>query len=140
MSPLTCNGWTIFFHPLFYAQWHSLVEKVKRLKYKLEPSDFVVHADVKLLKALDVGIKEKIPLVPFASYFVLQKPLQKYGRLKKMGLPNRMRLFFRAFKEKKSLSSFGWDFPVKKATRKTAIKYFPRKFSTESFPNHWKVF
>ncbi|MEH2275042.1 MAG: type II toxin-antitoxin system YhaV family toxin [Nostoc sp.] len=43
----------------------------------------MTHSDIKLLKALNIGIKEKIPQDPFASHFALQKPLQKYGRLKK---------------------------------------------------------
>jgi toxin YhaV len=134
MNPLVCNEWTIFFHPLFYAQWFSLVEKVKRLKSKLEPSDFVVHADVKLLKALDVGIKEKISLDPFASHFVLQKPLQKYGRLKKMGLPNRYRLFFRAFKEKKVIIILWLGFPRKEGDKKDCYQVFSKKVINGEFP------
>jgi toxin YhaV len=55
----------------------------------LDPNDFAIHPDVKLLKAIDVGIRSKIPQDPFASHFILRKPLNKYGRLKKMGLPQR---------------------------------------------------
>ena len=75
MSHLIYNEWKIFFYPLFNDQWMELLKKVRNLKAKLEPKDFVVHADVKLLKALDVGIKEKIPQDPFASHFALNNPL-----------------------------------------------------------------
>jgi toxin YhaV len=93
MKPIQRSGWKIYFNRLFYEQWQELVNKVKSLKEKLEPEQFVTHADVKLLKALDIGIKEKIPQNPFASHFILKKPLQKYGRLKKMGLPSRYSIF-----------------------------------------------
>ncbi|GFE71734.1 type II toxin-antitoxin system YhaV family toxin [Chroococcus sp. FPU101] len=134
MKPLICNGWTIFFHPLFDAQWIDLVERVKQLKSKLEHQDFVTHPDVKLLKALDTGIKEKIPQDPFASYFVLNKPLQKYGRLKKMGLPNRYRLFFKAFKEKKVIIILWLGFPRKEGDKKDCYEVFSKKVLQGEFP------
>jgi toxin YhaV len=135
MNPLICNGWTIFFHPLFYSQWLSLVEKVKKLKAKLEPTDFVIHPDVKLLKAIDTGIREKISLDPFASHFALQKPLQKYGRLKKMGLPNRYRLFFRAFQERKVIIILWLGFPRKQGDKKDCYQVFTKKVINGEFPN-----
>jgi toxin YhaV len=135
MNPLSCNGWTIFFHPLFARQWVDLVEKVKRLKSKLAPPYFVTHPEVKLLKALDVGIKEKIPQEPTASHFVLKKPLQKYGRLKKMGLPNRYRLFFRAFKEKKVIIILWLGFPRKEGDKKDCYQVFTQKVLNGEFPD-----
>ncbi len=135
MKPLICNEWTIFFHPLFYSQWEALVEKVKRLKAKLNNQDFITHPDVKLLKALDVAIKEKIPLDPFASYFVLSQPLQKYGRLKKMGLPSRYRLFFRAFKEKKVIIILWLGFPRKEGDKKDCYQVFSKKVLQGEFPD-----
>ena len=134
MSLLRSNGWTIFFHPLFYGQWVDLVERVKRLKAKLEPTKFVTHPDVKLLKALDVGIKEKIPQNPLAFHFALKKPLQKYGRLKKMGLPNRYRLFFRAFKEKKVIIILWLGFPRKEGDKKDCYQVFSKKVLKGEFP------
>ncbi|AFZ34346.1 hypothetical protein Sta7437_0755 [Stanieria cyanosphaera PCC 7437] len=135
MNPLTCHGWTIFFHPLFNAPWISLVAKVKQLKTKLEPKDFVTHPDTKLLKAIDLGIKDKIPSNPFASYFALQKPLHKYGRLKKMGLPNHYRLFFRAFKEKKVIIILWLGFPRKEGDQKDCYQVFSKKILKGEFPN-----
>ena len=113
MAVFTCNDWQIFFYPLFNTQWVDLREKIKKLKDELPKEDFIQHQDAKLLKALNIGIKEKITQDPFASHFILQKPLQKYGRLKKMGLPERYRLFFRAFKEQKIIIILWLGFPRK---------------------------
>ena len=96
MTPLVCNGWTIYFHPLFNNQFQQLVVEVENLKSKLPKDKYLTHPSVKMLKALSEGIKNKIPSDPFASHFALQNPLEKYCRLKKMGLPGRYRLFFKA--------------------------------------------
>ena len=69
MKPIKRNGWNIYFYPLFYQQWQDLVIRVQSLKQKLDSKQFITHSDVKLLKALDIGIKEKIPQNPFAFYF-----------------------------------------------------------------------
>jgi toxin YhaV len=81
------NGWTILFHPLFDSQWRQLFELVKSLRARLSQSDFAQHPQVKLFKGLTIGIEVKIPQDPLASYFALKKTLEKYSRLKKMGLP-----------------------------------------------------
>ncbi|MEA5552373.1 type II toxin-antitoxin system YhaV family toxin [Anabaena cylindrica UHCC 0172] len=49
---------------------------------------------------------------------MLQKPLQKYGRLKKMGLPERYRLFFRVFKEQKIIIILWLGFSRKEGDKK----------------------
>ncbi|MBE9145952.1 type II toxin-antitoxin system YhaV family toxin [Planktothrix mougeotii] len=134
MKPLICNGWKILFYPLFNQQWIHLVEKVQQLKTKLDKDEFVTHADVKLLKAIDMGIKQKIPQDPFASYFALKKPLQKYGRLKKMGLPSRYRLFFRAFKEPKVIIILWLGFPRKEGDRKDCYAVFSNQVMNGEFP------
>jgi hypothetical protein len=67
MKPFDANGWTILFYTDFQLQWADLTAKVVKLKSKLEPKDFVTHPDVKLLKAIDSGIRDKISVDPFAS-------------------------------------------------------------------------
>ena len=94
MTPIEKNGWRIYFHPLFFKQWQELVNRVKNLQQKLEPEKFITHSDVKLLKGLNVGIQEKIPNDPFASYFALKKPLQKYSRPKKNGITSTISFVF----------------------------------------------
>ncbi len=91
------NGWRIYFiKRLFGKQRRDLQAEVRHLKETLLPEDYFSHATVKLYTAIMVAIKERIPENPFAEYFALSGSLKKYGRVKKMGLPNRYRLFFRA--------------------------------------------
>ncbi|MER3587576.1 MAG: endonuclease [Mastigocladus sp. ERB_26_1] len=119
---------------LFNEQWEELSHRVRILKTKLTKEEFIKHPDAKLLKALDIGIKKQIPQDPFASYFVLQKPLQKYGRLKKMGLPERYRLFFRAFKEQKIIVILWLGFPRKEGDKKDCYQVFSKKVMNGDLP------
>jgi toxin YhaV len=135
-AAFTCNGWQIFFDPLFSTQWIELRDKVKKLKDELPKEEFIKHPDAKLLKALNIGIKEKITQDPFASYFILQKPLQKYGRLKKMGLPERYRLFFRVFKEQKIIIILWLGFPRKEGDKKDCYQVFTKKVENGDFPEN----
>ena len=116
------NGWTILFHPLFNDQWQQLLNLVRSLRSRLSQEDFVQHPQVKLFKALTVGIEEKIPNDPLASYFALRKPLDKYSRLKKMGLPNRYRLFFKVFPQQKVIIILWLGFPRKEGDKKDCPK------------------
>ncbi|AFZ54722.1 type II toxin-antitoxin system YhaV family toxin [Cyanobacterium aponinum UTEX 3222] len=134
MKLIKINGYLIYFHPLFYQQWLELVNRVKYLKQRSAPENFVTHPDVKLLKALDQGIKDKIPKDPFASYFALKKPLQKYSRLKKMGLPSRYRLFFRVFKEANTIIILWLGFPRKERDKKDCYKVFSKMVINGNFP------
>lgn len=134
MKPIKINGYLIYFHPLFYQQWLELVNRVKYLKEKLEPENFITHSEVTLLKALDQGIKDKIPNDPFASYFALKKPLQKYSRLKKMGLPSRYRLFFRVFKEANIIIILWLGFPRKEGDKKDCYQIFSKMVINGNFP------
>jgi toxin YhaV len=134
MAALTCNGWQIFFYPLFSEQWVELRNRVRVLKNELPKEEFITHSDVKFLKALNIGIKEKIPQDPFASHFALQKPLQKYSRLKKKGLPERYRLFFRAFKEQKIIIILWLGYPRKEGDKKDCYQVFSKKVENGDFP------
>lgn len=140
MKPIEINGYLIYFHPLFYQQWLELVNRVKYLKEKLEREKFITHSDVKLLKALDQGIKEKIPNAPSASHFTLKKPLQKYSRLKKMGLPSRYRLFFRVFKEANIIIILWLGFPRKEGDKKDCYQVFSKMVINGNFPEDMSSF
>jgi toxin YhaV len=97
MKPIFSNGWIIIFHPAFGQEWSRLNERYDLLKKRLPKQKFLTHSDVKLLAALDRGIREIIPDNPLHSDFALHSSLQKYSRLKKKGLPGRYRLFFKVF-------------------------------------------
>lgn len=68
---LVCDGWTIRFYPLFNQQFLELTREVKNLLDKVSRDKYLVHPNVKMLKALSEGIKNKIPSDPFASHFAL---------------------------------------------------------------------
>jgi toxin YhaV len=138
MSQLNTNGWKILFYTDFRTQWEELKNKAIQLKSRLDPEAFVRHPDVKLLKAIDTGIRAKISLDPFASHFALRKPLNKYGRLKKMGLPQRYRLFFRAFAEQKVIIVLWLGFPRKEGDRQDCYAVFTRMVANGKLPESYE--
>jgi toxin YhaV len=138
MMRFNAHGWTILFYTDFRVQWEDLTDRAIKLKSRLAPEDFVRHPDVKLLKAIDTGIRDKIALDPFASHFALRKPLQKYGRLKKMGLPQRYRLFFRAFDEQKVIIILWLGFPRKAGDRQDCYAAFSRMLANGKLPESYE--
>jgi toxin YhaV len=138
MNPFDANGWTIVFYADFQLQWEDLTAKVVKLKSKLDPQDFVAHPDVKLLKAIDSGIRDKISVDPFARHFSLRKPLHQYGRLKKIGLPQRYRLFFRAFTEQKVIIVLWLGFPRKAGDRRDCYQVFSRMVANGKLPDSYE--
>lgn len=140
MSIITCNDWKIYFHPLFDQQWQELLQVVKSLSQKLEHDAFVGHPQVKLLKALEQGIKVTIPQNPLASYFALKGSLRKFRRLKKLGLPARYRLFFSVFPEQKTIIILWLGFPRKEGDKKDCYTVFEKLVKRGVIPNDLKEF
>jgi toxin YhaV len=138
MNPFNAHGWTILFYTDFLCQWEDLTAKVIQLKSRLDHQDFVTHPDVKLLKAIDSGIRDKISINPFASHFSLRKPLNKYGRLKKMGLPQRYRLFFRAFAEQQVIIVLWLGFPRKEGDRRDCYQIFTKMVANGKLPDSYE--
>ena len=134
MSPIVRKGWTIYYHPLFAEDLNDLFNKVSRLKDKLSEPAFNCHADTKLFKALLLGIEEKIPDNPLAYYFALQAPLNRYCRLKKMGLPERYRLFFKVYKDRNTIVILWLGFPRREGDKKDCYEVFKRKVAKNEFP------
>ena len=132
------NGWTILFHPVFEQQRKELVNNVKTLRKRLSKADFVKHPQVKLFKGITVGIEEKIPADPLASYFALRKPLAKYSRLKKMGLPNRYRLFFKVFPQQKVIVILWLGFPRREGDKNDCYRVFTKLVGRGQFPARLK--
>jgi toxin YhaV len=130
------NGWTVFFYPLFAQQRIDLLETSRNLKSKLPEAEWSQHSDVKLLKAVMVGIREKIPQDPFAAHFALKGSLRKYGRLKKMGLPDRHRLFFKPFSDrgKKVIIILWLGDPRKEGDKNDCYVVFEKMVARGEFP------
>lgn len=131
------NGWQIYFiKRLFGKQRRDLQAEVRRLKEILPAEDYFTHAKVKLYTAIMVAIKEKIPEDPFAEYFALSGSLKKYGRVKKMGLPNRYRLFFRALQtpEHKAIFILWLGYPRKAGDKNDCYKTFAKMVERGDYP------
>ena len=139
MGALIRNGWEIYFHrQLFGEQRRQLRKRVKQLKTELPAADYLAHPDVKLLAAVMVGIKEKIALDPMAAQFVLTGSLRRYGRMKGMGLPNRYRLFFRAFasEERQVLIILWLGYPRKAGDKRDCYEVFTKMVGNGHFPDN----
>ena len=130
------NGWSILFHPVFAHQRIELLKVVKALKSKLINADFIKHPQVKLLKAITVGIEVKIPADPLAAYFTLKKPLNRYSRMKKMGLPNRYRLFFKVFPRQKTIIILWLGYPRKEGDKRDCYRVFSKMVKRGEFPQN----
>jgi toxin YhaV len=132
------NGWRIYFiKRLFGKQRRDLQAEVRHLKKTLPPEDYYSHATVKLYTAIMVAIKERIPENPFAEHFALSGSLKKYGRVKKMGLPNRYRLFFRALQtpDHKAIFILWLGYPRKAGDKNDCYKAFTKMVERGKFPD-----
>jgi toxin YhaV len=138
MAKFVSNGWEIYFHPqLFGTQYQELLDRVSKLREKLSDSEFKTHATVKLFAAITIAIETKIPSDPFASHFALTGALKRYGRVKKMGLPERYRLFFRAFDtpELKAIAILWLGFPRKEGAKDDCYQVFTKMVTRGTFPD-----
>jgi toxin YhaV len=131
------NGWWIYFvKRLFGQQRRDLQTEVRQLKRSLTPENYLRHPTVKLYAAIMTAIKEKIPLDPYASRFALTGSLKKYGQVKKMGLPERYRLFFRVLKtpEQNAIFILWLGYPRKEGDKKDCYAAFSRRVNRGDFP------
>ena len=134
---MVINGWHIYFvKRLFGKQRRDLQAEVRELKQTLAPEKYRQHPTVKLYTAMMIAIKEKIPADPFASHFVLTGPLKKYSRVKKMGLPERYRLFFRVLKtpEQNAIFVLWLGYPRKAGDKNDCYAAFGRMLNRGDFP------
>lgn len=133
------NGWQIYFvKQLFGNQRRDLQAEVRQLKKRLSPEKYLQHPTVKLYAAMMVAIKEKIPVDPYDSSFALTGALKKYGRVKKMGLPDRYRLFFRAIKtpEQKAIFILWLGYPRKEGDKNDCYAVFTKMVGRGEFPEN----
>jgi toxin YhaV len=137
-AKLFSNGWEVYFHPqLFGTQYQELFDRVSSLREKLPEAEYKTHAAVKLFAAITIAIETKIPADPRASYFALTGALKRYGRLKKMGLPSRYRLFFRVFdtQELKAIVILWLGFPRKEGAKDDCYEVFTKMVEQGTFPD-----
>ncbi len=136
MSKLIRNGWEIYFYKLFSLQRNELKQEVSRLREKLSNEEYIQHPTVKRLAAIMRGIKEEIVQDPYANRFTLTGNLRHYGRLKKLGLDDRYRLFFRAMEvqERKIIFILWLGFPRKDGDKNDCYHVFTQKVMHQNFP------
>ncbi|WP_392480244.1 type II toxin-antitoxin system YhaV family toxin [Nostoc sp. C110] len=136
MANFASNGWGVYFHPqLFATQYKELFERVSCLREQLPEAEYKTHTTVKLFAAITVAIESKIPSDPFASHFALTGALKRYGRVKKMGLPERYRLFFRAFdtEQLKVIVILWLGFPRKQGAKNDCYQVFTKMVERGTF-------
>lgn len=136
------NGWKIYFlKRLFGKQRRDLQAEVRRLKTKLPPQNYRQHPKVKLYAAIMRAIKELIPAEPLAAKFALTGQLKNYRRVKKLGLPNRYRLFFKVFQapEQKSIFILWLGYPRKEGDKNDCYAAFQKMVKRGDFPNSLDV-
>ena len=120
------NGWSIFFGEIFARQWIGFRARTRELKGSLPADQFAAHPDVKLFAALVAIVHEVVPQDPSAKEFRLGKSLGSHAdwrRVKRHGLPNRWRLFFR-FSSVEKVIVFVWlndDATVRKEGAQTDV-------------------
>jgi toxin YhaV len=134
MTAYQNNGWRIYYHPLFAEEYRKLERRVVKLKARLPESEFKSHSTVKLYAAIVRAIEDKIPLDPFAPHFRLYGLLKEYCRVKKMGIPERYRLFFRAFNQEKIIIILWLGFPRKEGDKNDCYAVFNKMVSKGKFP------
>lgn len=138
MAKFVSNGWGVYFHPqLFGTQYQELFERVSHLREQLPEAEYKTHATVKLFAAITVAIETKISSDPFASHFALTGALKRYGRMKKMGLPERYRLFFKAFdtEQLKVIVILWLGFPRKEGAKNECYQVFTKMIERGTFPD-----
>jgi toxin YhaV len=95
-TPVEVNGWKLFAHPLFDAEFELLVKEVERLR-ATDPVGYVEKKTTKLLAAIFKMAFEIIPRDPTDPMFRQGKTLGAANRHWHRGkfFQNRYRLFFR---------------------------------------------
>lgn len=132
-------GWDVRFHPLFAQQYKRLRERFVILSQRLSNDELKVHSDVKLFRVLVELYTKTIPSDPFAQYFVLRGALKKYSRVKKKGLPDRYRLFFKVFKNEKVIVILWLGYPRKEDSKDDCYKVFEKMIFNGTFPNNVNI-
>ena len=96
------NGWRLFQHPLFKAQYEKLLSEGEKIEAQ-QPDTYQNHRTVKLLARITDLIFSEIPQDPGHERWNQGNPLSKHSRHRdyrhwkraKFGKDHRYRLFFR---------------------------------------------
>jgi toxin YhaV len=136
MEPIISNSeWAIYFHRGFSDQYIELLDEVENLEQQRSPTEYASHPTVKLFGHLIDIIENVIPADPQASYFALQNDLKSFSRVKKKGLPDRYRLFFRVFPQEKRIVILWLGYPRKEGDKRDCYAVFSQRVKRGEYPN-----
>lgn len=133
MAARSAYGYDLYFWTAFLDQWRELrtSKNIKEAAVRagtMSQAEFDQDAEVKLFAALVEIVHEKVPRDPEHKDFRLGKTLgdefTSWRRVKKHGLPDRYRLFFRFASVPKKVIVFAWlndDDTLRKAGSKTDV-------------------
>jgi toxin YhaV len=102
------NGWTLYFHRAFRAQFDVLTAEVERLRESLDPKAFAEHPKARLLARTVKLILEDIPRDPGSAAYQLGNtlgPTHRHWRRAKFNQP--FRLFFR-YRDDHKVIVYAW--------------------------------
>jgi toxin YhaV len=140
VEPLNCNGWRIYFLPLFKAQYDDLVATVSKNRSKLSYEEFKSKETTQRLKVVKNAIEKSIPEDPFNLDFTLKDDLEGFCRLKRKGLDKRYRLFFKAFAQEKTIFIMWLGYPRKEGDKKDCYRVFKNMVDSGKLPTSLEAF
>ena len=104
----TRNGWRLYLHPAFRAQFDALVAEVAGLHARLPREAYERHPKVRILARIRKVILDDVPSDPASPKYELGNTLgsgQRHWRRAKFN--QRFRLFFR-FRSDDRIIIYGW--------------------------------
>ncbi len=141
-DPFIKNGWHIVYGKFFDEQLNNLEKTAEKQrarvdKGQLTEAQYRTHPIVKQLAAVSRAINELVPSNPYHDDFKLRDDLKNYGRVKKKGLGNRYRLFFRALeKDGYRVIIFLWlGFPRKEGDKNDCYSKFKKYIASSHASN-----
>lgn len=137
--------WRIFYFKIFDEIYRALVRDVIEVKNK-NPDGYKHHPKTKLLRSVRDKIRSDIPNNPADSDFALGNTLGKkynsWKRVKKRGLPNRYRLFFKYNSIDKAIV-IAWlnneSCLRKDGSQRDVYRVFLKMLHTKQIPTKWNV-
>jgi toxin YhaV len=135
MEPIVNNGWEIYFHHDFALQYATFIDQLEKLEAKLSFKEYASHSTVKLFGHLIQILETVIPADPLAPYFALHDDLQSFSRVKKKGLPDRYRLFFKVFPQERRIVILWLGHPRKDGDKKDCYAVFSKQVKRGEYPN-----
>ena len=141
-KPQVINGWTLYPHPLFTAQYDTLAQRVMQLKEK-DPIGYIKKNETKRFAAIHKLIFEIIPKDPTLPDYRQGSTLgDNYKHWFRAKFFQQYRLFFRFHKSSKTIV-YGWvnDEKNKRAygSKTDAYRVFGKMLKSGHPPDDWEA-